>query len=161
MRPCPRCHHEKAEASFIGPECGDCYALGPYFEPCIDERKEQTMPTGMLERRSCAKGCGKLVDPRGAHKHEATCGGNRAQTSAEPKTRKSTRRATTTNPTAPDVVGPVKANGCLFCSGQNSALAKDLMGRMLRGGMGFDAAVEVAADVAGMMASRGSPERSR
>lgn len=39
------------------------------------------MPTGVMAKRPCAMGCGKLLDPRGAHKHERTCdgaGGGRA-----------------------------------------------------------------------------------
>ena len=28
-----------------------------------------------MEKRACEKGCGKLLDPRGAHKHEGICPG--------------------------------------------------------------------------------------
>ena len=46
------------------------------------------MSTGVMEKRSCAKGCGKMLDPRGAHKHEGTCpgvqgGGQRSKPSRE------------------------------------------------------------------------------
>ena len=35
-----------------------------------------------MEKRPCAKGCGKMVDPRGAHKHEGTCPGVQGRGSA-------------------------------------------------------------------------------
>jgi len=40
------------------------------------------MPKGKMQKRPCAKGCGKMLDPRGAHKHEGTCAGGQGGGSA-------------------------------------------------------------------------------
>jgi len=32
-----------------------------------------------MEKRSCSKGCGRLLDPRGARRHEAACVGKTAE----------------------------------------------------------------------------------
>src|SRR3989304_5561766 len=75
MRQCPTCRNEKAH--FVGQICGDCVAQGKDLSP-----SEGAMPTGKMEKRPCAKGCGKMLDPRGAHKHEGTCPGGQGGGSA-------------------------------------------------------------------------------
>lgn len=72
VRDCPGCRQGRHVTHFIedSPYCAVCRECGPQFP-----MEEGKMPTGKMERRACAKGCGKLVDPRGAHKHEGTCAG--------------------------------------------------------------------------------------
>ena len=43
-----------------------------------NREQEVSMPTGKMATRPCAKGCGKLLDPRGAAKHDRTCAGTSA-----------------------------------------------------------------------------------
>ncbi len=60
---------------------------------------------------------------------------------------KSIRRARTRDCLAEAPASPAKADTCLFCAGTKSALAKDLVTRMIRGGMGFDAAADIVRDL--------------
>ncbi len=159
MRGCPACGHEKAY--FIGDICGDCHARGQDLAPANPDPGGPPENTKggkrIMEKRPCAKRCGKMLDPRGAHKHEAICTGPssaaeaRARVGRKPRMQKpkSIRRARRHDGLARAPASPAKADPCFFCAGTNSALAKDLVIRMIRGGMGFDAAAELAREVVG------------
>ena len=83
VRDCPGCRQERHRTHFIkdSPYCAICRECGPQFPiegatgPEGPLARRGTMPTGKMEKRACAKGCGKMLDPRGAHKHEGTCPG--------------------------------------------------------------------------------------
>src|SRR3990172_8232996 len=106
-RLCPGCRQERHATQFIpdSPYCGVCREQGPEFsieenhEFMAEARQEKQgggkMPSdkGKSEARTCAKGCGKMVDPRGAHKHEATCAGPQGGSSpSRPAKRRYRRR---------------------------------------------------------------------
>lgn len=172
MRLCPRCGNEKADASFIGANCGDCHARGRDLAPADADpksrpktRKEQAMAT---EKPPCKWGCGKLLSKGGRWAHEHKACPKRPPGAELPKMRR--KRSMATRPRAPKRKGAPKdaddgaatritsssarADGCFFCSGQSQALAKDLFARMLRGGMGFDVAAELVRDIVGAMGDR-------
>lgn len=58
-----------------------------------------------MEKRPCAQGCGKLLDPRGAHKHERTCSAKSPSPKRASRRRKSTAVALRS---APAAVAPVE-----------------------------------------------------
>ncbi|MBI4240817.1 MAG: hypothetical protein HY613_03785 [Candidatus Rokubacteria bacterium] len=97
---------------------------------------------GTYEKRPCAKGCKKMLDPRGAHKHERTCGGESGTRKRSYKRRKpkATRRAAHPAAGYPEPRAEISP-GCLFCAGASQALAKDLVVEAIRGGMALDPAV--------------------
>ena len=101
-----------------------------------------------MEKRPCAKGCGKLVDPRGAHRHEVKCSGKPGPPAGV--VRKKARAQTPRKSAAP----------CFFCHSETSALARDLLGRMIRGGMAVDAAVALTVEVVPLVSRHPKFEKS-
>ena len=186
MRECPRCHHDKADASFIGVICGDCHAKGKDLEPVVAPRQAAprlstqkegpTMPpatasepkaaaTPRAQRLKACRYCSKEMPQGSLFRHEhVVCpkrpgAGEEVRPRAQRKKRSGPRRATgrprKMRTPAPPVAKPEStANGCLFCAGPQTAVAKDLFARMLRGGMGFDVAAELVRDVVRGMEGR-------
>jgi len=81
-RPCPGCRAERHPTQFTAdsPYCQGCRDLGPQFpvaagEASGGEEGEMATRVIVMEKRACVKGCGKMLDPRGAHKHEEICAG--------------------------------------------------------------------------------------
>lgn len=102
-----------------------------------------------MHKRPCAKGCGKMLDPRGAHRHEGRCSGPQGGGSpSKPAKRHYRRRKVSAHHVPERRAGrqmnsakraEISANGCQVC-GLNVA-ERELVAEGIRLGMSFDNSV--------------------
>ncbi len=146
MMACPKCGNEKAY--FIGPICGDCHASGK------DLGSKREADVGKIKRVEC-EWCG---EPKlNIYEHRRICKQRPASGEEAPAGQPSPRRRRLKRKSRAVRVNevPIKPIGCVFCNGTpNAAMLKDLVTRMIRGGMSFEASANVARDVLGILAAR-------
>lgn len=138
MRTCAHCRNERPDVTFHGELCGDCYARGVDLEGKGDVMEEtEKKRTAMIQ---CPNGCGHECLPQHLWVHRKKC----------PKGPSAPPGGTAKAP-------PVRLSRksktahcrCVSCPWRDldSALAQDLVVRMILGGMPLQSATEITRDV--------------
>jgi hypothetical protein len=165
FRECRGCRNEKLY--FVGDVCGDCYAQGRGSSPqgAGDGGDEEMSKKG--ERRECPW-CREPKSNLWEHKQRCPKRHGVEPKEGQEMERRSqvkgrTGRRPRRGPSHPRLPGHGRQGdrspGCLLCAGKHTALAQDLMVRMIRGGMSFASAAETARDVLRMIVEEKGGDR--
>ena len=156
-RICPKCRNEKAY--FIGEVCGDCYAAGADLDAKAQQSAEAKMSKTYKECPYCHKmksnvwehkphckqrpgagetDSGQRTEVRGQRSEVTGQGRRRKATGRMPKAPQADQRAQRAETPGEELV----CQGCPWRR-MNTAIARDLLTRALRGGMALEPACEL------------------